>query len=88
MDIRLIFCIAMGVFVAHLGVFMLIEQIHPRPLPPLPPKPNFTSRATTYVNPKTGEKTIYREITVSTKFTPAEATPRPELPQLPAPSVR
>lgn len=85
MDIRLIFCIAMGAFVAHLGVFMLIEQIHPKPPPPRPPKPNFSSQSATYVDPKTGEKTIYREITVSTKFAPVPTTPSPATPKLEIP---
>jgi len=33
-------------------------------------------------HPETGEKTIYREITVSTKFAPAPSTPPPEKPRL------
>jgi hypothetical protein len=88
MDVRLIFCIAMGVFVAHLGVFMLIEQLHPKPLPPPKPKPNFSAKATTVVDPQTGEKTIYREITVSTKFAPALPTPPSASPQLEVPAVK
>jgi hypothetical protein len=82
MDFRLVLCIAMGVFVAHLGVFMIIEQLHPKPSPPPPPKPNFSAKATTYVDAKTGEKTIYREITVSTKFVPTPAPPPPEPPHI------
>lgn len=80
MDLRLMFCIGMGVFVAHLGVLMIIEQLHPKPHIPPPPKPNFSAKATTYVDPQTGEKTIYREITVSTKFAPPAATPPPAAP--------
>lgn len=65
----------MGVFVAHLGVFMLLS--HLRPKPPAPPKPNFTVRSQAVVDRDTGEKTIYREITVSTRLTgtPPPATP-------------
>jgi len=85
MDLRLLFCIAMGVFVAHLGVVMIVEQLHPKPHIAPPPKPNFSARSTTVVDPKTGEKTIYREITVSTKFAPLAATPPPDLPQPPIP---
>ena len=81
MDIRLVFCIAMGGFVTYIGVVMLITQFQRKPYIP-PPKPNFTSRATTVIDPKTGEKTTYREITVSTKFTPTEATPPPSQPHL------
>ncbi|MEI9893899.1 MAG: hypothetical protein WDN28_08340 [Chthoniobacter sp.] len=76
MNFRLLLCIAMGVFVAHLGVFMLIEKIQEKPYVP-PPKPNFTSHSTVVVDPQTGEKTIYREITVSTRFAPAPVTPAP-----------
>jgi hypothetical protein len=81
MNFRLVLCVAMGVFVTYLGVVMLIAQFHRAPYVP-PPKPNFTSRSTVVVDPKTGEKTTYREITVSTKFAPAAATPPPEKPQL------
>lgn len=81
MDFRLLCCIGMGVFVAHLGVFMIIEQLHPKPHIPPPPKPNFSAKSTAVVDPKTGEKTIYREITVSTKFVPAPNTPAPATPE-------
>jgi hypothetical protein len=83
MNLRLLFCIAMGVFTAHLGVIMLLAQF--RPKPPPPPKPNFTSKSTVFVDPKTGEKTIYREITVSTKFAPSTSTPPPVAPQVNTP---
>jgi len=82
MQFRLLFCIAMGVFVAHLGVFMIIAHFRPQPHSAPPPRPNFSSRSTTVVDPKTGEKTIYREITVSTKFAPPPPTPPPAKPQL------
>ena len=82
MQFRLLLCIGMGVFVAHIGIFMLISHLRPAPAYKLPPKPNFTSKSTTVVDPKTGEKTIYREITVSTKFAPAASTPPPEKPAL------
>ena len=75
-------CIAMGVFVAHLGVFMLIQQLTPKPKLAPPPKPNFTFKESRGVDEETGEKVIYREITVSTKFAPAPATPAPEKPVL------
>jgi len=84
MNIRLLLCIAMGVFVAHLGVFMLIEQFRQKPYVPKP-RPNFSAKASVVVNAETGEKTIYREITVSTKFAPAPATPPATLP-IPQPS--
>ena len=67
----------MGVFVAHLGVFMLMAQLRPKPKLMPPPKPNFSAKATVVVNAETGEKTIYREITVSTKFAKDASTPAP-----------
>ncbi len=74
MNARLLLCIGMGVFVAHLGVFMFLS--HLRPPPPAPPGPNFKVRSQTVVDAATGEKTIYREITVSTRLiTPAPAAP-------------
>ena len=82
MNFRLLLCIAMGVFVAHIGVVMLIAQFRPKPQYALPPKPNFTSISTVVVDSKTGEKTTYREITVSTKFASAPSTPSPVSPQI------
>ena len=74
MNLKLLLCIAMGVFVVHIGVFAIISQIRPKPRPAPALKPNFSAKATVFVDEKTGEKTIYREITVSTKFAP---TPSP-----------
>lgn len=72
MNARLLLCIGMGVFVAHLGVFMFLS--HLRPEPPKPPGPNFKVRSQTVVDHETGEKTTYREITVTTRIgTPAPA---------------
>jgi len=87
MNFRLLLCIAMGVFVAHLGVFMLIEHFHEKPYVP-PPKPNFSAKARVVVDPQTGEKTTYREITVSTRFAPAPATPRPAPTQIDTAAAR
>jgi hypothetical protein len=67
----------MGVFVTHLGVFMLLEKFQPQPKFRPSPKPNFSARAAIVVDEKTGEKTIYREITVSTKLAPGPSTPPP-----------
>ena len=82
MNFRLLLCIAMGVFTAHLGVFMLLSNLRPAPRAPRPPRPNFSAKATTVVDAETGEKTTYREITVTTKLAPGPATPPPEKPRL------
>jgi hypothetical protein len=84
-NLRLLFCIGMGVFVTYLGIFMLIRQFRTEPIPVSPPRPNFSARSATTVDPVTGEKTVYREITVSTKFAPGETpasltTPAPAAP--------
>jgi len=73
---RLLFCIVMGVFVAHIGVFVLIEQFKPKPKLTRP-KANFSAKSTLYVDAETGEKIVHREITVTTKFAPAPVTPPP-----------
>ena len=70
MNFRLVLCIVMGVFTAHIGLFMLLQQFEPKPTYQLPAKPNFTSRAATVVDRVTGEKTTYRELTISTKLMP------------------
>lgn len=75
MNIRLLLCIIMGVFTAHIGLFMLISQFKPKAKLRVPPKPNFTAKAYPIVDAETGEKVIYREITVSTKFTPESTAP-------------
>ena len=86
MNFRLLMCIAMGVFTTYLGIFMLASSLHPRPRIAPRPMPNFSAKATTVVNAETGEKTTYREITVTTKFAPGAATPPPEKPQLEKPA--
>ncbi len=85
MNFRLVICVAMGVFTTYLGIVMLIASLRRTPEIALPPKPNFSARATTVTDPETGEKTTYREITVTTKFAPAPATPPPETPRLAEP---
>ena len=82
MNFRLLVCIGLGLFTTYVGVVMLVASMRrPQRLAP-PPKPNFSARETAVVDAETGEKTIYREITVSTKLVPGAATPPPEKPQL------
>lgn len=74
MNARLLACIAMGVFTAHIGIIMLLAHLRPkvRVEPPLPR--NFKSSAEIVaVDPVTGTKTVERQITVTTKL----ADPRP-----------
>jgi hypothetical protein len=69
-NIKLLLCIAMGVFVAHLAVFMMIFTIRSRqlPPPPIPPQPNFKYAEQVVDNPEKGTRIVNREITVSTKL--------------------
>jgi hypothetical protein len=68
---KIILCIAMGVFVAHLAVFMIIFRIHLDAHPPVPPpQPNFHVAEETVINPANGEKIVHREMSVSTRLAP------------------
>lgn len=73
MNGRLLLCIGMGVFVIHLGVFMILGHLRKPPAPP--PPPNFIVRSQVVVDRASGEKTVYREITVSTKLLAPSPTP-------------
>jgi len=85
---RLLFCIALGVFTAHIGVVMLLSHLRPHAQFPSAPKENFSTRAAQYTDTESGEKMVYREFTVSTNFTKTGAvTPPPEKPQLDVPAV-
>jgi len=70
---RLLLCIGMGVFVIHLGIFMILSHLRGQPPPPTPP--NFKVRSQVLVDRETGEKTVYRDITVSTKLGTPAPTP-------------
>lgn len=72
MNFRLVLCIAMGVFVVHLGVFMILTHLRAQPRAKRPAQ-NFKVRSQLVIDRETGEKTVYREITVSTRL----ATPAP-----------
>ncbi len=74
MNFRLLLCIGMGVFVAHLGVFMILTHLRPQPRTKLLPQ-NFKVRSQMVVDRDTGEKTVYREITVSTRIAAPAPTP-------------
>jgi hypothetical protein len=71
-NFRIMLCIGMGVFVIHLGVIMILSHLRPQPRMKLPVQ-NFKVRSHAVVDRETGETTVYREITVSTRL----ATPPP-----------
>ena len=69
MNARLLACIVMGVFTAHIGVLMVIDHLRPKPKLAVSTKPNFAATTEVIeVDAATGEKTVRREITVSTKL--------------------
>ena len=71
MNAKIILCIAMGVFVAHLAVFMIIFRLRMDAHPPVPPpRPNFHVAEEKVTDPATGEKIVHRELSVSTKLAP------------------
>jgi len=72
-NVRLWFCVALGVFTAHIAVFMLWTHFQPRPPLRVPPKNEFKVNEKALVDPNTGEKVVVREFTVSTQL----ATPAP-----------
>jgi hypothetical protein len=89
MNARLLFCIVLGVFTAHLGVVMLLSHLRPQPKSVPRPKDNFSVKGAAFTDSQTGEKMVYREFTISTRFTPSEPTPQPaEKPQLELPVKR
>ena len=93
MNFRILCCIVLGVFTAHLGLFMFLVHLRPQVKSAPAPKPNFTVVSQTYVDAETGEKTVYREITVSTKLAdlppppPRAATTSIEVPLVSAPAA-
>jgi hypothetical protein len=76
MNARLFLCIAMGVGVAHLGLFMLLSHLRPQVHTRID-EPNFKVRSQTVRDAATGERITYREITVSTRL----PTPAPQGPE-------
>jgi hypothetical protein len=75
MNLRLLFCLGMGIFTTYIGLVMLVTHFRaqPKSVPPL--KPNFSARAEQIVDADSGEKVTHREFTVSTKLA-GEADPK------------
>lgn len=71
MNFKLILCIALGAFVAHLAVFMIYMRVTFKPEPlPARPKPNFKLVQEVVADPKGGGRIVNREFTVSTRLAP------------------
>ena len=81
MSRRTIAWIILGVVAAHIAAFAIVGRMRALPPAKYVPPPNFGYKQTTYVDPATGEKTIEREIRVTTKLAPPgiyEARPKAE----------
>jgi hypothetical protein len=65
---RTIVWIILGAVALHVGAFLFFGRMNPLPKTRYEAPPNFGYKQTTYVDPATGEKTIEREIRVSTKL--------------------
>ncbi len=68
MSRRTLIWIVLGVIVAHIGLFLLFGRMRALPTVRQVPPPNFGYREEVYENTVTGERTIHREIRVSTKL--------------------
>ena len=79
MSRRAIAWLVLGVVAAHLAAFAVVSRMRTLPKSRHIPPPNFGTKTTTWVDPATGEKTIEREIRVTTKLAPKgtyEAQPK------------
>lgn len=71
MKVRTILWIILGAVALHLAGFMVFARMNPLPKVRFEPPPNFGVKEITWVNQETGEKSVERQIRVSTKLAPA-----------------
>ena len=74
---RTIVYIVLGAIVLHIGLFLIFGQMRALPKTRYVPPPNFGYREEYYVDPRTGERTTWREIRVSTKLSGPEKIEAP-----------
>jgi len=74
--------IVFAVVLAHVAAFLVLGRMRALPKARFIPPPNFGYKEEVYEDPKTGDRTIYREFRVSTKLaeTPKPKTSPPALP--------
>lgn len=70
MNRRTIIRIVIAAVLLHIGAFLFIGRLDPRPKTRYEPPPNFAFQQITYVDPKTGETTVEQRIRVSTRLAP------------------
>ena len=79
MSRRAIAWIVLAVIAAHLAAFAVVSRMRTLPPAKYVAPPNFGYKTTTWIDPATGEKTVEREIRVTTKLAPKgtyEAQPK------------
>ena len=70
MSRRAIAWLVLGVVAAHLAAFAVVSRMRTLPKSRHIPPPNFGYKTTTWIDPASGEKTVEREIRVTTKLAP------------------
>ena len=70
MSRRAIAWLVLGVVAAHLAAFAVVSRMRTLPKSRYVPPPNFGYKTTTWIDSATGEKTVEREIRVTTKLAP------------------
>ena len=81
MSRRAIAWLVLAVVAAHLAAFAVVSRMRALPKARYVAPPNFGYKQTTWIDPKTGDKTIEREIRVTTKLAPKgtyEVPPPPD----------
>lgn len=75
---RTILWIVFAVVIVHVAAFLVLGRMRALPKARFIPPPNFGYKEEVYEDPKSGDRTIYREFRVSTKL--AES-PKPKIPE-------
>jgi hypothetical protein len=76
---RTVLWIVVGAVLFHAALFLVFGRMRALPKTKYIPPPNFDYREQVYENPRTGERTVFREIEVSTKLAdPKKLPPRPD----------
>ena len=90
MNVKLWVCVIFGVFVAHICVLVIVDQIRkPHRPPPKMVEPNFSASTTTFSAPDGKVLKMEHEFTVETQFVPPEVLaklPPPPHSAVPAPA--
>jgi hypothetical protein len=84
---RQVLYLVVAVVILHAGAFLLLGRMRALPKARVIPPPNFGYQEEVFEDTKTGERTIYREIRVSTKLADPKKLPPTPVPRPPEPST-